>query len=183
MAIAPTLETPRLILRQQHLDDFERYWQLFGNERAARYVGGALPRAGVWRRFLQMPGAWALQGFGMFSVAEKRSGRWIGQAGPWQPDGWPGTEIGYALHPDAWGNGYATEACVAATDWAFDALGWTHVIHCIDVENTASQAVARRLGSRVLRRIDHAPPFDDLVIDVWGQSRQEWQTNRQALLR
>lgn len=174
MAIAPTLETERLILRQPERADFERYFELFGDEDAARYIGGASSRGNAWRRFLQMPGAWAVQGFGMFSVVEKVSGQWIGQAGPWQPDGWPGTEVGYAFHPDAWGKGYATEACTRAIDYAFDELGWTDVIHCIDLDNRASQAVAERLGSRVLRRIDDVPPFEGHALDVWGQTREEW---------
>jgi len=36
--------------------------------------------------------------------------RLLGQAGPWKPDGWPGNEIGWTFHPDAWGKGYAREA-------------------------------------------------------------------------
>lgn len=175
MADAPTLLTPRLRLRAWKMDDFERYVELFGNPEAAKHVGGALPRGGCWRRFLQMPGAWALQGFAMFAIEEKSSGRWVGQAGPWQPDGWPGTEIGYAIHPDAQGFGYATEACTATMHYAFDVLGWTSVIHSIDAENIASQNVARKLGSRVLLRIDHQAPFNDAVVDVWGQTREQWR--------
>jgi hypothetical protein len=38
-----------------------------------------------------MAGAWAMQGFAMLSVIEKATGRWVGRAGPWQPEGWPGT--------------------------------------------------------------------------------------------
>ena len=57
-----------------------------------------------------------------------------------------GIEIGWALHPDHWGKGFATEAGAAAVEYAF-------VHHYVDAlysvilpENTASQAVARRLG-------------------------------------
>lgn len=175
----PTLETERLILRAWRTEDFDRYFELFSDAEATRYIGGPQPtRGGGWRRFLQMPGAWAVQGFGMFAVEEKTSGMWVGQAGPWQPVDWTGTEIGYAFHPDAQGKGYATEACSAAMDYAFDVLGWDEVIHNIDADNLASQAVARRLGSRIMRRIDHAPPFDELVVDVWGQSRGEWFARR-----
>ena len=136
-----------------------------------------MTRGDAWRRFLQMPGAWLLQGFAMFSVIDKASGRWIGQAGPWQPDGWPGTEIGYAFHPDAAGHGYATEACGAAMDWAFDVLGWTGVIHSIAPDNLASQAVAARLGSTILRQ-DMMPPPIEITIDIWGQSREQWRARR-----
>ena len=90
-------------------------------------------------------------------------------------DGWPGTEVGWGLSPEAWGKGYATEGASAAIDWAFDHLGWTDVIHCIDPENTASQAVARRLGS-VNRGPGRMPePFAHLPIDIWGQSREDWR--------
>ena len=89
-----------------------------------------------------MAGAWAMQGFAMFSIIEKSSGRWIGRLGPWVPEGWPGTEVGWGLLRDAWGKGYATEGATAAIDWAFAHLGWSEVIHTIGPENVASQAVA-----------------------------------------
>ena len=127
-----------------------------------------------------MAGAWHLQGFAMFSVIEKATGRWIGRLGPWYPDGWPGTEVGWGLVRDCWGRGYATEGASAAMDWAFLTLGWTEVIHCIDPANAASQNVAKRLGSTLLRQ-DHMPaPYDEPVIDVWGQSREAWRARRSA---
>jgi RimJ/RimL family protein N-acetyltransferase len=59
-------------------------------------------------------------------------------------------------------------------DFAFYVLGWPEVIHCIHVDNTASQGVAKRLGSRNLRRVTMPVPFQDMPIDAWGQSRAEW---------
>lgn len=173
-ASGPRIETERLILRVPCLDDFEAYAEMHANEDAARHIGGVLRRAEAWRKFLQMPGAWLVQGFAMFSVVEKASGRWLGQAGPWQPDGWPGTEIGWAFHPAAWGKGYATEAATAAIDWAFANLGWSEVIHSIDPGNTASQALARRLGSANRGPGKLPPPWDLVAIDLWAQSRQQW---------
>jgi RimJ/RimL family protein N-acetyltransferase len=175
MADAPTLETGRLILRPPQIGDFERYAELLGDAQAARYIGGQLSRPAAWRRFLQMPGAWAVQGFGMFSVVEKASGRWIGQIGPWKPEGWPGNEIGWSFHPDAWGRGYATEAGAAAIDWAFANLGWDDVIHCIHPDNQASQRLAMRFGSRNRGPAPLPAPYEDSPNEVWGQSRDEWR--------
>jgi RimJ/RimL family protein N-acetyltransferase len=172
------IETQRLILRLPHLDDFDAYATMHEDEDAVRHIGGALVRSAAWRKFLQMPGAWAVQGFAMFSVVEKASGRWIGQAGPWMPDGWPGTEVGWAFCRSAWGKGYATEASTASIDWAFDRLGWTEVIHSIAPDNVASQRLAERLGSRNRGRGQLPPPFQDVVIDIWGQSREEWLARR-----
>lgn len=177
MSVGPTLETERLILRVPQAVDFERYAEMLGDD-SSHHIGGPLPRHDAWRRFLQMPGAWVLQGFAMFSIVEKATGRWMGQAGPWQPDGWPGTEIGYSFHHDARGHGYATEACVAAMDWVFDELGWSEVIHSIAPTNTASQAVAQRLGSHNRGPGKLPPPLDTHPIDIWGQTREEWRANR-----
>ncbi len=173
----PILETERLLLRVPQADDFERFAEMLAHP-SSLHIGGPLLRHEAWRRFLQMPGAWVLQGFAMFSVVEKSSGRWMGQAGPWQPDGWPGTEVGYSFHPDARGKGYATEACAAAMDYAFDVLGWDEVIHSISPENTASQAVAKRLGSRNRGPGKLPPPLDVHAIEIWAQSRAEWAENR-----
>jgi len=111
----------------------------------------------------------------MFSVIDRQSGLWLGRIGPWTPLGWPGTEVGWGLHPDAQGQGYAREAATAAIDYAFDVLGWTEVIHCIDPDNAGSQNLARALGS-----INHGPtrlppPFQDHPVDRWGQSRETWR--------
>ena len=45
------------------------------------------------------------------------------------------------------GKGYAVEAARASIDWSFATFESDEIIHCIDRENTASQAVARRLGA------------------------------------
>jgi RimJ/RimL family protein N-acetyltransferase len=116
----------------------------------------------------------------MFAVEEKARGVFVGQAGPWQPDGWPGTEVGYAFHSDARGRGYCIEACTAAMDWAFEHLGWAEVIHSIDPENAASQAVARRLGACNSGPGRFPPPLDARPIDVWRQSREQWRARRGA---
>lgn len=163
------------MLRLPQASDFEGYCELYGDEEAARHIGGALTRAAAWRKFLQMPGAWAIQGYAMFSVVDKATGEWLGQLGPWQPQGWPGTEVGWSFRRAAWGRGYATEAAEVAIDWAFETLGWDEVIHCIDPENTASSRVAERLGSRKLRTSKMPPPFEDHPpVDIWGQSRAQW---------
>jgi RimJ/RimL family protein N-acetyltransferase len=57
-------------------------------------------------------------------------------------------EIGYVFNPDARGHGYATEACAALLELAFDNLGLHRVIARIDARNGASAAVLRRLGMR-----------------------------------
>lgn len=171
---SPRLETERLILRPPQRDDFDGFAELHADGQASQYIGGPLVRAAAWRKFLQMPGAWAIQGFGMFALIDRTDGRWLGYVGPWRPEGWPGNEIGWSLRRDAWGKGLATEAAGAAIDWAFERLGWTEIIHCIDPANRASQKLAERLGSRKLRAGQLPEPYEAFTVDIWGQTREQW---------
>lgn len=172
------IDTPRLLLRPPQLVDLDAWAAMMMDEQTARYIGGVMPRAVTWRALMTMIGSWHAHGFAMFSVIEKSTGRWIGRLGPWMPEGWPGPEIGWALVRDAWGKGYATEGATAASDWAFDRLGWTDMIHSIDPLNRASQEVANRLGSVNRGRGKLPPPFEESVIDIWGQSREQWRARR-----
>jgi RimJ/RimL family protein N-acetyltransferase len=142
----PTLETPRLLLRPPRPDDFEPWAAFAADEPTMRHLGGVQARSQAWRGFMTVAGAWAMTGYAMFSVIEKSSGRWVGRLGPWMPADWPGPEVGWGVIRDCWGLGYASEGAAAAIEWAFDSLGWTHVIHTIDPANTASQTLVRRPG-------------------------------------
>jgi RimJ/RimL family protein N-acetyltransferase len=176
----PVLETRRLILRVPSREDFDAFAAMNTDAETMRFIGGTLPRAASWRKFLQMPGAWLLQGYAMFSVIEKSSGRWLGQLGPWQPEGWPGTEIGWGLAREAQGQGYATEAGEAAMAWAFEYLGWDEVIHSIHPDNVASQKLALRLGATNRGPGKLPAPFENEPIEIWAQTRAQWQARRAA---
>jgi RimJ/RimL family protein N-acetyltransferase len=172
------IETPRLILRVPRAEDLDGWAAMMLDEEAAKYIGGAAPREVSWRGMMTVIGAWHATGIGMFSVIEKSTGKWVGRLGPWRPEGWPGTEIGWAIAREYWGRGYAPEGAAISTDWAFDNLGWTDVIHSIDPRNTASQAVARKLGSKNRGPGKLPAPYLDSKVDIWGQTREEWRGRR-----
>ena len=176
-----TIETERLILRPFVMEDFEGWAKLMADESNSRFLDGPQPRAVAWRSFMVMVGAWTLQGYAMFSAVEKSTGRWVGRVGPWCPEGWPGTEIGWAFLRDAWGKGYATEGAIAAADWAFSKLKWTEMIHVIAPDNLASQAVARRLGSEKIGPGRFPEPRQNEPVEIWRQSREEWMRRRQMI--
>lgn len=172
----PQVMTPRLLLRRPIASDFDAWAEFSADPEAARFLGGAQPREVAWRTMATVVGAWTMRGFSMFSVVERATGEWIGRIGPWQPEGWPGPEVGWGIARSAWGKGYAVEAAAAAIDFAFEQLGWTEVIHCIDPDNVASARVAERLGSRRLRQATMPPPLPaDRPLDIYGQTRAEWR--------
>lgn len=169
------LETARLVLRPPRMEDFDAWAEFLDDEVATQFIGGRLPRSTAWRTFMCMCGAWSMTGVGMFSVIEKATGRWVGRLGPWYPEGWPDAEVGWGIARAHWGKGYASEGAAAAMDYAFDVLGWTRVIHCIDPRNAGSMGVARKLGSKNFGRVPMPPPYETVEMDAWGQTREEWR--------
>jgi RimJ/RimL family protein N-acetyltransferase len=178
--LAPTIETPRLVLRAPAAEDFEAFAAFSADEETTRYLGGPMARGPAWRAWCTITGAWVIRGYSMFSVIEKSSGRWVGRVGPWMPEGWPGTEVGWGIAREGQRQGYAREAAIAAIDFAFESLGFATVIHCIDPLNTPSIALARSLGSTVLQTDVQAPAPLTARWDLYGQTRAAWQARRKS---
>lgn len=111
-------------------------------------------------------------------MIRRDTGEWIGRTGPWQPEEWPGMEIGWGVARAYTGQGYAYEAAEASMDYVFEVLRWDRVIHTIAPDNIASQKLAARLGSVNLGPSRLPAPFADAPVDAWGQSRQQWQERR-----
>lgn len=169
----PTLTTERLILRAHRPEDYEPYAAMMADPGVARFLtmdGKPQPRSDAWRALAALIGCWTLRGFGMWALEEKATGRYVGRVGPWQPEGWPGFEIGWGTVPDVQGMGYATEAAAAAVVWSHATLGVDRILHIIHPDNAPSQAVARKLGARIVGQWE----------TTWGTTCDLWGTDRAA---
>jgi RimJ/RimL family protein N-acetyltransferase len=145
-----TLETERLILRPFRESDFEAYAAMCADAEVMRYIGPGQPlsREDAWRSLALALGHWQLRGYGLWAVEERASGELVGRIGCWNPEGWPGPEIGWMLRRSSWGHGLATEGARAALRYAFTALRWARALSLIHPDNAASVRVAERLGER-----------------------------------
>ncbi|MGA2399103.1 MAG: GNAT family N-acetyltransferase [Steroidobacteraceae bacterium] len=175
----PVLETARLVLRPPRVEDLPGWAAFSADPETMRHLGGPQCESLAWRAMATMAGCWALNGFGMFSVLERSSRRWVGRVGPWRPHGWPGNEVGWGILREFEGKGYAYEAASACIDWSFEVLGWDHVIHCIPEQNLRSIALAHRLGSKCQHRVRLPPPAETEVW-AWGQTREAWVARARA---
>jgi len=166
------IETDRLLLRQIDPErDFEPWAKAMADENTVRYLGTkAMSRADAWRSMALAMGHWAIRGFGFFSLEHKETGAWIGRVGPWYPEGWPAPEVGWTISPDHLRQGYATEAARAAVRYAFETLRWPQVIHVIMEGNEASVAVAKKVGSSLLREQQGLPGVTDKKVMIYGQA-------------
>jgi RimJ/RimL family protein N-acetyltransferase len=147
--VIPRVETERLLLREWRGEDLDAYAEMYADPDVTRFLGGPADRVDAWRRMTLMAGHWIVRGYGNWVLERREDGRMIGRAGLWQPEGWPGLEVGWLLARDAWGHGYATEAGRASRDWGRRELGASEFISIIDPGNGASRRVAERLGMAV----------------------------------
>ena len=110
--------------------------------------------------------------FGVFADGEV-----VGGAGLHPRTGEGSLEIGYWIHVDHVGQGFATELTAALTSAAFEIDG-IEVIHVkTDEANTASAAVPSKLGftlSQVIERAPLAPGESGREID-WTMTSDAWQ--------
>jgi len=142
------IETGRLNLRMFREDDLDDYAEICADPEVMRFLGEGRPlsRADAWRQMAMIIGHWQLRGYGPWAVEERLSGRLIGRIGFFNPEGWPGFELGWVLSTAYHGRGYATEGAKVALRYAFEEMNREKVISLIQPANTASIRVAMRLG-------------------------------------
>src|SRR5487761_1599581 len=111
------IRTERLVLREPEARDRAAFIELLASPEVGTYLGGSRPCDELER---EMPGA-PERHLGLFIV--DLDGAMIGQiilrraAGHGPPAAAEQAELGYLFLPEAWGFGYAAEACAAALGW------------------------------------------------------------------
>ncbi len=149
------IETKQLILRDFCQEDFPSYAQILEKPEIMQFIGGGEPLSKelAWRNLAMLLGHWQLRGFGMWAVEHKESGALIGRVGFFEPEDWPGFELGWLIDKPYWRKGLATEAAKAALKHAFQVLGKPKVISLIAKNNTRSENVAKRIGMKLEKSI------------------------------
>jgi RimJ/RimL family protein N-acetyltransferase len=141
------LTTNRLELRRWLETDLDEHAAMIADPEVNRYVGGPTDRASAWRQIACFIGHRELRGWTSSVVVERQSGRMVGRAGLWRPEGYPDVEVGWILKPIVWNQGYATEIGRAVRDYAFGTLGIPHLISLIHPGNQGSIRVAQKIGA------------------------------------
>lgn len=153
---APTLDTPRLRLRQFTAADVPAYAAMCADAEVMRWIANGQPQTpeDAWRSLAVFLGHWQLRGYGMWALEQRSTYALLGRVGFIDPPGWPGFELGWLLAREHWGHGYAREAAAAALQHAFTVLQRERVISLIRPQNRRSIALAEALGYRLAERIE-----------------------------
>jgi RimJ/RimL family protein N-acetyltransferase len=149
--------TRRLLLRHWQTEDAAAYFDLYSREEVVRWLGPQPRRALTTREEADARlERWRAAGesleppFGLWAVVPLApAAEPVGTVLllPLEEDGVAAgeVEVGWHLHPEHQGRGLATEAARALLG-AADEAGVGDVLALTDLDNAASQAVARRLG-------------------------------------
>jgi RimJ/RimL family protein N-acetyltransferase len=134
------IRTERLLLRRARADDLDAFHAILSDRVAMRYWSTP-PHA-----MLEETREWLDRTINAPADASddyviELDGRVIGKAGCWRLP-----EIGYILHRDHWGKGYAREAMAAVTAHIFATRDIARLVADVDPRNQASLGLLARLG-------------------------------------
>jgi RimJ/RimL family protein N-acetyltransferase len=155
VAWAPApIRTERLVLREPEARDRATFIELLASPEVHAYLGGPRPRAELEREMPEAPERWP----GSFVV--ELDGAMIGQvllrraAGPRSTAAGGKVDLGYLFLPEAWGRGYAAEACTAALGWLESVLPGEPVVLTTQSANVGSMRLAAKLGFTEVERFE-----------------------------
>jgi RimJ/RimL family protein N-acetyltransferase len=158
----PVLETGRLVMRLNRLDDFVAHNAIWADARTRRYFND-MPHSeeDAWLRFVRNFGQWQLFGYGSWALEDKASGRYIGAVGffharrAFEVPFCDAPEAGWFVAPDFHGRGLAREAMKAALTWADAHMDAAESWCMINPDNIASRKVAEGAGYRPALTADY----------------------------
>jgi len=143
------LETDRLHLRQLSLDDADFILQLLNEPSFIQNIGdrGVRTLDDACSYILKGPVAsYEKHGFGLWLVETKESGAPIGICGLIKRDVLADVDVGYALLPQFWSQGYALESASAVLSYARERLGLKRVLAVVNADNHSSIRLLEKIG-------------------------------------
>jgi len=117
----------------------------------------------------------------MLAIEVKETGQLIGSANLiWLSEEYAQGEIGYTLHPDHQGHGYASEATRALMDYGFREIELHRIVGCCDDRNERSIRLLERVG---MRREAHFRQIEWVKGEwcsqfVYAILREEWEARQ-----
>lgn len=158
------IETPRLRLRTAALDDAAFYMELVNDPSWIANIGQrnihtleaarAALESGPMAQFRE-------HGYSLYIVERRSDGATVGMAGLVRRDSLPGPDIGYAVRPAYWGQGYAWEAAAAIVRHAQHVLRLPTLYGITSLQNQASINLLNKLGLRFERFTRRQPDGKD----------------------
>ena len=168
------VETPRLQLRLPTLADALPYMEFMWDPEVVEKKQVTLTEAPgdrelARRKTTALVDHWESKRFGLWTVVEKSTGQVIGCVGLQEWKRWPGVELAWVIHRSRWNQGFASEAALAALEWAWANTNIDHLISIINADDVRSMRVATKVGE-TFERAD-VDPINGESVHVYGIQR------------
>jgi RimJ/RimL family protein N-acetyltransferase len=144
------LRTERLLMRPPVEADLDRLLALHDDPAMLRMFGET-DREEVAAWIAQARGDWAAKSYGRALIFDRADGAFLGRGGLRHRPEFGEVDIAWSLAAAARGRGIATESARAWIDWGATNLDFPYLTAMINHWNTASMAVAERLGMSPIR--------------------------------
>ena len=144
-------ETPRLLVRQYDLSDEDSFFLLNGNEEVVRYIRPAKTRVESDLYLRQVIEAYQANPlYGRWAAVNKIDQRFVGSFAVIPVEGKKQMQLGYALLPENWGKGYATELTKAGLEYVFTKTEIDPIFAYAELPNLPSQKVLVKAGFKFM---------------------------------
>ncbi|MBA2655434.1 MAG: GNAT family N-acetyltransferase [Tatlockia sp.] len=152
-----SFSTVRLSAYKINEKNIDNFITLHSNEEVMSTLGGLRTTQQSHENLDWNLKQWDENGFGLWMFYLKDSQIWVGRGGLRRVDvgGHEEIELGYALMPQFWNQGLATEISKACLEIAFEIIGLENIVSFTLVTNKASQRVMDKLGFQYERDIIH----------------------------
>ena len=164
--------TARLKLRHARIDDLQAIHAVLSDAEAMRWWS-TLPHTDIGQTRAWLEGMIQNAEAGAADFVVEHEGQVIGKAGCWRLP-----EVGYILHPRAWGQGLGREAMGAVIDHVF-ATSDVPALHAdVDPDNAASIRLLERLGFVRTGQAKATILIGDQWMDslYYGLERSDWSS-------
>ena len=140
-------ETNRLQHRAFTIDDAEVFFAINSNPDVMRLTGESLlPSLDAARHAIENYPDFDKVGFGRWACVLKETQTIIGFCGLKYLSDLDAVDVGYRFLPEYWGQGFATEACIASLHFGFTTLKLDEIIGIVLPDNVASIRVLEKAG-------------------------------------
>jgi [ribosomal protein S5]-alanine N-acetyltransferase len=177
------VETPRLICERLRAEHAAELSSLLRDPRVARtlFPSGQPPsESDVIKNVDAKVMHWDRYGFGQWLLRERTTGAMVGRGGLQYTfvAGCNEVEVGWAIIPERWGQGLATELAMVAVEVAFDDVGLGELVAFTLPGNIASRRVMEKAGFAYERAIVHVGLPHVLYRRTAGSVRRRGQDSR-----
>lgn len=174
--VPEVFRTERLEARSPNDADEDFLVAMWSQPRVTDWLGGPRDATGVAKLRAHFDDLWRGGRHGVWILRDLADGDRLGWVllHPMDFGGTRGTEVGWAMRPDRWGEGLTSEAAAQVVEIGFVDCGFDELLSGTMVENRASRRVMEKIGFVYDCDVVH----EDLPHALYRLDRDTWEKSR-----